>query len=174
MGRRMHRFDGKIRNARRKCRIALGAFVFLLPSSPGSSLNPSEFRNIILAPKNIINASAYGEYETFATDEELEGRINFWRNIYGTYHSWEAVIHDADMPQVIFEVADHHDLIRAKYNDWNLMTSIYRRSGPVKKKYQAILRGISLKREAIIAGQADLSLTEKSILDKYTKFMSLE
>jgi membrane-bound lytic murein transglycosylase D len=42
----------------------------------------------------------------FSTPPELQERVNFWKKIYAEYTSGEAVLHDSEHPDLVYEVVD--------------------------------------------------------------------
>lgn len=51
-------------------------------------------------------ALGYEPNETFKVPKELKPRVDFWKKIYSEYNSYQAVIHDYDNPEIIYDVVD--------------------------------------------------------------------
>lgn len=53
-----------------------------------------------------IAALGYQPNETFKVTPELKPRVDFWKKVYAEYTSNQALIHDYENPEIIYEVVD--------------------------------------------------------------------
>ncbi len=76
--------------------------------------------------------------DTFAVPPELRERVEFWKKIYTQYTSTQALLHDAEYPNVIYEVVDISDLVGDE-------------SIPYRKRVRSLARFLKAKKEVIQA-----------------------
>ncbi len=55
---------------------------------------------------NDENTIGYEPNVTFQVPERLRSRVNFWKQIYAKYTSDEAIIHDSEHPEIIYDVVN--------------------------------------------------------------------
>jgi membrane-bound lytic murein transglycosylase D len=54
----------------------------------------------------------YKPGESFVVPPELKDRVEFWKKIYSEYTSRQALLHDSEHPEIIYEVVDISDIVQ--------------------------------------------------------------
>lgn len=62
--------------------------------------------------ENGTEVVGYKGPETFAVPPELKDRVEFWKKIYSEYTSSQALLHDSEHPEIIYEVIDISDIMK--------------------------------------------------------------
>jgi membrane-bound lytic murein transglycosylase D len=62
--------------------------------------------------ENGSDVLGYKGPETFAVPPELKERVEFWKKIYSQYTSSQALLHDSEHPEIIYEVIDVSDIMK--------------------------------------------------------------
>ncbi|MBI4405519.1 MAG: lytic transglycosylase domain-containing protein [Deltaproteobacteria bacterium] len=85
----------------------IAAFAELYSGGQAREMELPKFEN---APDTL----GYKADETFTIPSDLRPRVEFWKKIYSQYTSSEAVLHDADYPEIIYQVVDIGHIISDK------------------------------------------------------------
>lgn len=108
-------------------------------------------------------ASPIPSEEPFPLLPGIEDRVEFWKKIFSEYSSWQMVLHDANHPEIIYDVVDYERLFGKREVNSSTQTQEIER---IKSTYSQLLK---------LLAQYDLdpaSLSEKEY-ELYVKFQNL-
>ncbi|PIE35651.1 hypothetical protein CSA56_03385 [candidate division KSB3 bacterium] len=148
-----------LNNSPRKVAILGGALIFLFIVPSVIDRTPSVIPTVsqpveISATSNEETASIF---EPFPFPEGLREQVTFWKKIFTTYTTRQAVIHDDWYVNVVYEVIDLDDPEYSSEKEWK--TAIKKAT----KKYETLLGGMAERWET----PHKLSATEQQIHDLF-------
>lgn len=120
------------------------------------------------APEAMKPIDDFDSLGVFKIEPPLKKRVRFWIEVYSKYSKWEMVLHDAQYPQIIFDVVQTRALRE------NPRLSYAKRQADAKrvieehkKKISQLLMRLHENQEKIEKGEYALSPEEKKIYQQY-------
>jgi membrane-bound lytic murein transglycosylase D len=126
-----------------------------------------------ISSETFLHPPAPAAYGPFALDPRLEARVKFWVDIYAKYNSWETVIHDVDLPQVVYAVVNTKNKPRNFANGEK--RKVWQQLKELAQKKKQIEAG-KLKREQLKGRDAEwfAKIEAAGALDKIEEFADMK
>ena len=126
-------------------------------------------------PKTLKRTKLTLDPALFPQPEGLMKQVNFWRDVYSKYHSYEVVIHDTVYPFIVYEVINIKYIKDKRYSNRTKRREINRLVKKKKHFYRKILRKIhyAIKRESTTQLSEDETRIFKlfSVIEERNKFL---
>lgn len=108
----------------------------------------------------------YEPNETFKVPPELKSRVDFWKKVYSQYSSNEALLHDYDFPEIVYEVVDISKYANDESMSYRKRMKLINKL--LKERKAAISNNLKLLHE-IRSEPENLSLELFSLFKKFEK-----